>query len=138
MMTESLLDQLQASLDEPGFCRVLGIKVEAWDAEAKTLVLTMLPRPELEGGAGPGHMHGGAIGAFVDTAATFALFAAGVKSCSTANYRTDLLKPVVNSSLTARARVRRIGRTLAIVDVDVENAAKGLSAVGRVTMAILD
>ena len=134
----SLLDRLQASLDEPGFCSLLGCRANAWNTETQTLTLTMKAKPEFDGGAGPGHLHGGAIGAFVDTAATFAVLATGVERCPTVNYRVDLLRPVIDSGLRGEARVRRRGRMLAVVDVDVYDDADRLAAVGRATFAILD
>ncbi|MXW72873.1 MAG: PaaI family thioesterase [Acidimicrobiaceae bacterium] len=133
-----LLKVIQQSLDEPGFCRTLGIRAVSWDPNKRSLVLRMDKKADLEGGAGPGHMHGGAVGAFVDTAATFALLACGVENCPTANYRLDLLRPVFESGVTARATVRRRGRLLAVVDVDVIDDADRLVAIGRATFAILD
>ena len=133
-----LLTSLNESLRDPGFCNELGIEARDWDAKTKTLTLAMPMADGLQGGAGPGHMHGGAIGAFIDTAATFALLADGVKSCPTVNYRIDLMRPVVDSGLEAHATVRRRGKTLAVVDVEVLNNQYKVCALGRATFAILD
>lgn len=137
-MSATTLSKLQEWLDEPGFCQLLGITATDWDSNAARLTLTMNHHPDFDGGAGPGHMHGGVVGAFIDTAATFALLAAGSRNCPTVNYRIDLLRPVVNSGMTAMATIRRRGRTLAVVDVDVNDDAGKLAAVGRASFALLD
>jgi uncharacterized protein (TIGR00369 family) len=51
----------------------------------------------------------------------------------TINLRIDYLKPAVGSLLTGTARVRRTGRTVALVDVDVHDERQSLVAVGRGT-----
>jgi len=127
--------QIQADIDATPFAKFLSIKVVGWDAGAQVLKLTMPMQDNLGGGAADGHMHGGVVGAFIDTAATFAVIAAG-SSCVTANYRTDLVRPVVGSGLSAVASVRRLGRTLAIADVDVFTDDGKLAAVGRATFFV--
>ena len=131
-------DQIQAWLDETGMIRFMGITLDRWDPETETLILSMPMRDELQGGAGAGHMHGGAVGAFIDTAATFVLLASGVENCPTVNYRVDLMRPVVETTVKAVATIRRRGRSLAVTDVDVFNDDNKLVAVGRATFAILD
>ena len=51
----------------------------------------------------------------------------------TINLRIDYLRPAVGSVLTGTARVRRAGRTVALVDVDVYDEQRVLVAVGRGT-----
>ena len=51
----------------------------------------------------------------------------------TINLRIDYLRPAVGSVLTGTARVRRAGRTVALVDVDVYDEQRALVAVGRGT-----
>ncbi len=51
----------------------------------------------------------------------------------TINFRTDYLRPAVNTGLRAVARVRRAGRTVGVVDVDVYDDRDKLVAVGRGT-----
>jgi uncharacterized protein (TIGR00369 family) len=47
------------------------------------------------------------------------------------NFRTDFLRPAVGEALTAFARVRRAGKTVAVVDVEVVDDQKRLVALGR-------
>ena len=49
----------------------------------------------------------------------------------------DYLKPAVGEALTAVARVRRTGRTVTVVDIDVMNEQDQLVAMGRGTYATL-
>ena len=55
----------------------------------------------------------------------------------TINIRIDYLKPAVGDALTAVARVRRTGRTVTVVDIDVMNEQDQLVALGRGTYATL-
>ena len=51
----------------------------------------------------------------------------------TINLRIDYLRPAVGRVVTGTARVRRMGRTVALVDVDVHDEQQALVAVGRGT-----
>jgi len=51
----------------------------------------------------------------------------------TINLRIDYLKPAVGDALKASARVRRSGKTVAVIDIDVFDEKGGLAAVGRGT-----
>jgi uncharacterized protein (TIGR00369 family) len=55
----------------------------------------------------------------------------------TINFRVDYLRPAVNTALTATARVRRAGRSVGVVDVDVADGEGRLIAVGRASYATL-
>ena len=131
------LEEIQKDLDDDGFCGFLQIRAVSFDASNDTLILTLPYRDVLSHGGGSGQVHGGVIGAFIDTAASFAVMASGVENCPTVNYRTDLLRPVIRSSMTATARIRRQGRTLAYVDIDVTDNNGKLVDVGRSNFAII-
>ena len=51
----------------------------------------------------------------------------------TINLRIDYLKPAVGEYLRGNAKVRRRGRSVAIIDVDVFDAKGSLVAIGRGT-----
>ncbi len=51
----------------------------------------------------------------------------------TINFRVECLRPGTNTSLTATASTRRLGRSVAVVDVDVHDDDGKLCAVGRGT-----
>ena len=82
---------------------------------------------------GTAQFHGGPIAAFIDIVGDFAVGMAVGGGVPTINLRIDYLKPAVGTLLTGTARVRRTGRTVALVDVDVHDEKQGLVAVGRGT-----
>ena len=51
----------------------------------------------------------------------------------TVNFRVDYLRPAINTALTITGRVRRSGRLVGVVDIDVVNEAGQLVAIGRAT-----
>ena len=129
-------DRIEHELENTPLASFTGITLQSWNSPNQELVLHMPMRPELGGGAGSGHMHGGAIGMLIDTAATFVVLASGHEGTPTVNYRVDLLRPVVKSGLTAHAKARRIGRSIAVSDVDVYDDAERLVAIGRGTFLV--
>lgn len=126
-------DQIQAMFDASPFIGFLRLRVVALDHEAGTLTVTMPLRPELERRLGTGQFHGGPIAAFIDTVGDFAIGMTVGGGVPTINLRIDYLRPAIGSSLSATARVRRAGRTVALVDVDVHDEGQALVAVGRGT-----
>ena len=124
---------LQAYMDASPFIRHSGMKVTDADHSTETLTMTMPLKPEFERGAGTGQFHGGPIAALIDTAGCFALIMLSGQGVPTVNFRTDYLRPAVNTSPRAQARVRRVGRTVGVVDVDVFDDSQRLVAVGRGT-----
>ena len=55
----------------------------------------------------------------------------------TINFRVDYLRPAIKTGLTITAKVRRAGKSVGVVDVDVFNDQKALLAVGRATYSTL-
>jgi uncharacterized protein (TIGR00369 family) len=126
-------EQIQAAFDASPFLGFLGLKVVALDHEAGTLTVSMPMRPELERRSGSGQFHGGPLAAFIDSVGDYAIGMAVGGGVPTINLRIDYLRPAVGSVLTGTARVRRAGRTVALVDVDVYDEKQTLVAVGRGT-----
>ena len=124
-------ERIQAMLDGSPFIRFFGMQVAAIDAAAGRLVLAMELRPELERRQGTGQWHGGALAGLIDTAGDFAVALGLGAVVPTINFRVDYLRPAMTPRLTATATVRRAGRTVAVVDIDVEDDEGRLVAVGR-------
>ncbi len=122
---------LQAILDHSPFIRHLRNRVVAIDAARQQIILEMPFAPELERGPGSGQYHGGAIAALIDTAGDFALGVVLGGPVPTINLRIDYLRPATGDRLTATATVRRAGRTIGVVDIDVADPAGRLVAIGR-------
>ena len=123
MSTEMNIEEVQASLNRSPFISFMQLQVVSIDQDKQQIVLKMPMRPEFERGAGTGQWHGGAIASLIDVAG-------GVP---TVNFRTDYLRPLMNTDMTATATVRRAGRTIAVVDIDITNDEGKLCAVGRGT-----
>jgi uncharacterized protein (TIGR00369 family) len=124
-------DEIQAMLDRSPFIKFCKMRVTEVDPVRERIVVVMPMRPELERGAGTGQYHGGAIASLIDVAGDFALVLKTRGAVPTINFGVDYLRPATNTTLTATAWVRRAGRTVGVVDVDVHDNAGKLVAVGR-------
>jgi len=127
------VEQIQAIFDASPFLGFLRLRVVALDHDAGTLTVSMPMRPELERRLGTGQFHGGPIAAFIDVVGDFAIGMAVGGGVPTINLRIDYLRPAAGGALTGTARVRRAGRTVALVDVEVYDEQGALVAVGRGT-----
>jgi uncharacterized protein (TIGR00369 family) len=125
------LERLQTYLDNSPFIAFMRMRAKAVEPKRETVVLELPMRPEFERGKGTGQYHGGVIATFIDVAGDFALALVVGGPVPTINLRVDYLRPATNTGLTATARVRRAGRTVGVVDVDVHDDTGKLVAVGR-------
>ncbi len=109
----------------------LGVRVETAEAATGRVVASLALRPELERAPGSGQFHGGAIAALVDIAGDMAVAMALGGGVPTIDLRLDYLRPALGDRLVATATVRKLGRTVALADVEVVDAQGRLCAVGR-------
>ena len=131
------ISELQANLDRSPFIAFLGLKVVEADPAREQVTMTCTMRPEFERGAGTGQWHGGPLAAIIDTVGDYALVMALRRGLPTINFRVDYLRPAINTGLLITARVRRAGKSVGVVDVDVYDDRKALVAVGRATYSTL-
>jgi len=124
-------EQIQDIFDGSPFLHFLQLRVVSLDHAAGTLTVSMPMRPEFERRPGTGQFHGGPIAAFIDVVGDFAVGMAAGGGVPTINLRIDYLRPATGGSLTGTGRVRRAGRTVALVDVDIHDEQHALVAVGR-------
>ena len=129
--------RLQRYLDNSPFIAFMRMRAKAVEPETETVVLEMPMRPEFERGKGTGQYHGGVIATFIDVAGDFAVALVVGGPVPTINLRVDYLRPATNTSLTATARVRRAGRTIGVVDIDIHDDNGKLVAVGRGTYSAI-
>jgi len=125
--------QIQTIFDRSPFISFLGLKVSALDYDKGEIKVLMPLRPELERRPGTRQFHGGPLASFIDAVGDFAVGMEVGGGVPTMNLRVDYLRPAVGSAVTGVARVRRLGRTVAIVDIDVFDESEKLVAVGRGT-----
>jgi uncharacterized protein (TIGR00369 family) len=124
-------ETLEAYLRGSPFQEVLGLRLDSFDVSAQSLALRSVFGPHVERSAGTGQYHGGIIASLIDIAGDFALIAVLGHGVPTINFRVDYLRPAINTDLIAQARVRRAGRTIGVVDIDVIDESGRLIALGR-------
>jgi len=127
--------ELQERLSQSPFIRFLNLTVTEADPVRQVVTMTLPMRPEFERLAGSGQWHGGPLAAVIDTVGDYALVMTIGRPLPTINFRVDYLRPAVNTALTVTARVRRAGRSVGVVDVDVIDSAGNLIAIGRASYA---
>ena len=136
--TKPLTDaELQKMLDNSPFISFLGLKVTEADPAKERVTMRCEMRPEFERGKGTGQWHGGPIAAIIDTVGDYALIMTLRRPLPTINFRVDYLRPAIKTNLITTATVRRAGKSVGVVDVDVFNDQKALVAVGRATYSTL-
>lgn len=128
---------IQALFDTSPFMSTLRLEVLAVDHAKSELRVRMPLHAGLERRLGTKQFHGGPIASFIDVVGDFAVGMAVGGGVPTINLRIDYLKPAVGDALTATSRVRRSGKTVAVVDIDVIDEKGALVAIGRGTYSAL-
>jgi uncharacterized protein (TIGR00369 family) len=131
------IEDMQQRLTRSPFIAFLNMTVTAADPAKQSVTMTIPMRPEFERGAGTGQWHGGPLAAIIDTVGDYALVMMLGRPLPTVNFRVDYLKPAVTPVLTATATVRRAGKSVGVVDVDLLDAKGSLVAIGRATYSTL-
>jgi uncharacterized protein (TIGR00369 family) len=127
------LEQLHALLQTSPFHQLFDLSCVRLDREAGELEILMRYTPAVERAAGTRQYHGGAIASLIDIAGDYALWAVLGHGVPTINVRIDFLRPASATDLRAVTRVRRAGRTVGVVDIDVLDDQSRLIAIGRGT-----
>ncbi len=136
MSNQLTASEIQEMIGRSRFHQLFRPEVLKVDHERLQLVLKMLMGDELERQPGTNQWHGGAISAIVDTVGCYGLALLAGEPLPTINFRTDYLRLAEGTDLTATATVRRAGRTVGVVDVDVTDDAGRLIAVGRASYSM--
>ncbi|MGQ4273806.1 PaaI family thioesterase [Terrihabitans sp. B22-R8] len=124
---------LQTIVDTAPYHRWLGIRVVAIDADATQVDTEIVHRRDFDRLEDGTQFHGGVIAAFIDTTGDLAMTVVAEGMVPTINLRVDYLRPAVGAFLRGRAHIRRSGRTLGVVDIDILDDKDRLVAVGRGT-----
>ena len=130
-------EQIQETLDGSPAIAHWGLVVTRVDHDEGRVTLRMPFLPHLERGEGSGQFHGGPIASLIDVAgdAAIAIYLDGW--VPTISLRVDYLRPATGAHLDAHATVRRRGRTIGVVDVDVLDEEGRLCAIGRGTYSTI-
>jgi uncharacterized protein (TIGR00369 family) len=127
-------EQIQKRLLDSPFNAFLAPEVVSADPAKPELVVRLKMRPELERFPGTGQWHGGPMAAAIDLVGDYALAMLLGRPLPTINLRVDYLRPG-KGTLTLVARVRRSGKTVGVVDIDVLGESGELVAIGRANYA---
>ena len=128
--------QIEAMLKQSPFISFLGLTVTALDADKQEIVMRSPMRPEFEREPGTKQWHGGPIASIIDTVADCALAMFIGRGLPTINFRVDFFRPAIDTGLICTGRVRRLGRTVGVADVEVHDEKGALIAIGRGSYAI--
>ena len=129
------LDTLNEMLNGSPFHRIFKMEITDLDEETLTLTLKLPFQEQISRAPGSSQHHGGTIASLIDIAGDFALIWRLGWGVPTINFRTDYLRPAIDTDLTARATIRKIGRTVSVCDIEVLDQKDRLVAVGRGTYA---
>ena len=120
------------------FNKLLGLKVESFDAAAPKLRFDM--RPELVGNPARQILHGGVISATLDVAGGFAIMLSlaaemtgiptSFPNMGTIDLRVDYLRPGRGKYFVATARIVRKGKRIAVTHMELHNDEGELIATG--------
>ena len=123
-------------LEQAPFSAMLGLKIESAANGAATVRMPFDLRILNEGGpAAP--IHGGAIAALADVAACAAVWSLDATTrTATISLTVNYTGFAVNSDLVAHARVKRTGKRIASLSVEVIDASDALIADALVTYKI--
>lgn len=127
------LADIQAIFDRSPFIGFMGMRAVAVDHDRKAFTARLPMRAETERRPGTQQFHGGPIASFIDVVGDFAIGMLVGGGVPTINLRIDYLAPAIGAHLDATATVRRAGKTVAVVDIDVFNPDGKLVAIGRGT-----
>lgn len=109
--------RVRASFARQAFMKTLGATLR--DVSPGEVVIELMPRADLA--QQHGYVHAGVVTSIADSACGYAantLMAAGSEVLSV-EFKVNLLAPANGSSLVARGRVLRAGRTLTVCQGDV-------------------
>jgi len=120
---------MKLSVEHSPFHRLLGLElVRAQDGDVEM----RLPwREEFRRADDSEWYHGGIISALVDIAGDYAIASRLGRWVATIDLRVDYLRPALQGELTALAHAVKVGRTVAVADVELRDAKGAVVAIGR-------
>jgi uncharacterized protein (TIGR00369 family) len=131
----SALARLREEIRGPPFHQLL--RPEAIDADpaSGTVIIRLAFRSELARAEDDNALHGGVVASLIDLAGHAAVAVKIGRKASTIDLRIDYLRPAEGESLIAHAKLLKVGRTVARVDIDVRDTRDRTVALGRGTFS---
>ena len=127
----SPIDRLRDEMEQPPYHAFLRPRPERVDEATGTVTITLPFRPEFRRAPDASGYHGGVVAGLIDLTAHAAVAVRIGRMAPTIDLRIDYLRVAPDGDLSATASVRRSGRTLAIVDVEIRDGEARLVALGR-------
>lgn len=127
---------IQEQISRAEFHQLYRPEVLDVDNDTMTMRLRVSMRDTFERQPGTGQWHGGVLASLVDIAGCYALMLVAGGPLLTLNFSTDFLRLAVSDHLVATAVVRRAGRTVGFVDVEITDDAGDVVVTGRACYAI--
>ena len=127
---------IQQRIEQSNYHQLFRPEVLAVNNDDLELVLRVSMCDAFERQPGTGQWHGGVLASIVDISACYALMLVAEGPMLTLNFSTDFLRLAVSEQLTATAKVRRAGRTIGFIDVEIHDDANHLVVTGRACYAI--
>jgi uncharacterized protein (TIGR00369 family) len=118
------------------FIKLMGLKLLSSGGGKSVMECRIRPILKNSGGT----LHGGVMGALVDTSVATALRSVMPLSSrmTTVEYKVNFLKPVPGGTITAHASILRLGRTIAVGATEIRDEAGDVVAFGSATYYILN
>jgi uncharacterized protein (TIGR00369 family) len=138
-MAQSTFELVRDNIAQTPFHQWLLPELLAVDEAADSVTIRLPIRPEFGRVAGKSDLHGGIVAAMVDIAGHAAIAAKVRHTVATVDMRVDYLRLAGGTELIAVATVVKLGRTIGVVDVRINDDQKRLVAIGRaayVTMSV--
>jgi len=129
--TPMTLADLQTLLDSSPAIAALGVRMESADPARSAVELSMTIHPALERAPGTGQFHGGPLASLVDIAGDVAVAMMVGGGVPTIDLRIDYLRPAMTPGVRARAVVRKLGKSIAVADVEISDDQGKLCVLGR-------
>ena len=125
-LTAAQRERIEKALDAVPFARLIGIKLES--VEPGAAVLSMEVRDELR--QNHGVVHGGAIASLIDSSTAFAIIPllAENERTTTVDLTIHYLRPLLQGTARASARVLRAGRRVITVSAELFDHEEKLAA----------
>ncbi|VVE51711.1 PaaI family thioesterase [Pandoraea anhela] len=126
-------DEIAAIFARSAFIRTMNLSVTEVDHERSRFGVRMPLSDMFERGAGTRQFHGGPLAALIDVVGDFAVGMLVGGGVPTMNLRIDYLRPAIGEYVDCVSVVRKIGKTSAVVDIEVMSPDGKLVAIGRGT-----
>jgi uncharacterized protein (TIGR00369 family) len=125
------LTRLREELETPPFHDLLRPRAVDADPSGGTVTIALDYRDELARAPNERSFHGGVIATLIDLAGHAAVAVKIGKMAPTIDLRIDYLRASNSERLIAHAKLLKLGRTLARVDIEVTDTEGRVIAVGR-------